>query len=183
MYCHRIVYELSLLSLLIFNGIESTFFSNGIPEGKHVMLSYHSDSQGIVSKIHQILQDEHITVWFDEKRDMSNIYNRYEHQSDLSLTKLGDCTMRLFSLAVGVENAAVVCCFITSDYQKSEDCKLELQYAQKRHKRIIPCMLENIKTWKPCSWLELITKGVIHQRWASQVKIKSSPSQVKSSQT
>ena len=78
----------------------------------------------------------------------------------LFLTKRGDFIVFLFSLAEGVENAAVVCCFITSDYQKSEDCKLELRYAQKRHKRIIPCVLEDVKTWKPCSWLELITIGL-----------------------
>ena len=61
-------------------------------------------------------------------------------------------------MADGIENAAVVCCFMTPDYQKSENCKLELQYAKKRGKRIIPCMLGD-KAWKPSSWLGLITGG------------------------
>lgn len=61
-------------------------------------------------------------------------------------------------MADGIENAAVVCCFMTPDYQKSENCKLELQYAKKRGKRIIPCMLGD-KAWKPSSWLGLITAG------------------------
>ncbi|CAM4807607.1 unnamed protein product [Rotaria magnacalcarata] len=61
-------------------------------------------------------------------------------------------------MADGVENAAVVCCFMTPDYEKSENCKLELQYAKKRGKRIIPCILGD-KAWKPSSWLGLITAG------------------------
>ena len=61
-------------------------------------------------------------------------------------------------MAEGIENAAVVCCFMTPDYQKSENCKLELQYAKKRGKRIIPFMLGD-KSWKPSSWLGLITGG------------------------
>lgn len=60
----------------------------------------------------------------------------------------------MFSLAKGIENAAVVCCFLTSEYEESEICKLELQYAQKRHKRIIPCILADINIWKPSAWLQ-----------------------------
>lgn len=61
-------------------------------------------------------------------------------------------------MADGIENAGVVCCFMTPEYQNSENCKLELQYAKKRGKRIVPCMLGD-KTWKPSSWLGLITAG------------------------
>lgn len=69
----------------------------------------------------------------------------------------------LRSMADGVENAAVVCCFMTPDYEKSENCKLELQYAQKRHKRIIPCMLSDTKVWKPSDWLGLITTELVYE--------------------
>ncbi|CAF0889773.1 unnamed protein product [Adineta ricciae] len=117
------------------NGESERVVLNG---GKHVMLSYNWNSQTIVSQIYQILKDESIPIWFDIQGDMKqNIYD---------------------SMADGIENAAVVCCFLTPDYQKSENCKLELQYAKKRGKRIIPCMLGD-KSWKPSSWLGLITAG------------------------
>ena len=62
------------------------------------------------------------------------------------------------SLAVGVENAVVICCFMTPDYEKSENCKFEVQYAQKRGKSLIPCILGDVSPWKPTAWLESITR-------------------------
>ena len=47
---------------------------------------------------------------------------------------------------------------MTPDYEKSENCKLELEYAQKRHKQIIPCMLPNTDIWKAADWLEPIIR-------------------------
>ncbi len=42
------------------------------------MLSYDSKAQEIVAKIRDILQSEHIPVWFDKQEDMEkNMYNRY----------------------------------------------------------------------------------------------------------
>ena len=66
--------------------------------------------------------------------------------------------MNLFmhSLADGVENAVVICCFVTPDYGKSENCKLEVEYARKRSKPLIPCNLGNASTWKPTDWLRSI---------------------------
>ena len=62
----------------------------------------------------------------------------------------------MFSLAKGVENAAIVCCFLTPDYEKSDICKLELQYVRKRDIQIIPCMLTDTNVWKPSDWLKPI---------------------------
>ena len=59
-------------------------------------------------------------------------------------------------MAEGVENASIVCCFITADYQKADNCQCELQYAHARHTRIIPCMLADAKTWKSSEWLASI---------------------------
>ncbi|CAF5096480.1 unnamed protein product, partial [Rotaria magnacalcarata] len=112
--------------------------SKSIPEGKHVMLSYNWNSHDIVSKIYHILRKENIPVWFDANGDMKD--NMYE------------------SLADGVENAVVICCFITSNYEESGNCKLELQYAQKRYKTIIPCILDDANVWKPADWLEDIVR-------------------------
>jgi hypothetical protein len=42
------------------------------------MLSYDSKAQDIVAKICEILQNEHIPVWFDKQEDMEkNMYDRY----------------------------------------------------------------------------------------------------------
>jgi hypothetical protein len=148
--------------LFLFIHIDFTCFSGAIPEGKHVMLSYHRNSQDIVSKIYQILQEEHIPVWFNGKKDITDdVYNRYSLENDFSFFKSYNCTVFSFSLADGVDNAAIVCCFVMEDYEKSDSCKLELQYAYKRHKQIIPCLLNDAKDWKPCRWLEPIITGVI----------------------
>ena len=47
---------------------------------------------------------------------------------------------------------------MTPDYEKSENCKLEVQYAQKRGKPLIPCILSDASIWKPTPWLESITR-------------------------
>jgi hypothetical protein len=62
--------------LFLFNNSDFTSFSGVIPEGKHVMLSYHWKNQDIVSKIGQRLRDKNVSVWFNEQRDMYNIYDR-----------------------------------------------------------------------------------------------------------
>ncbi|CAF4203302.1 unnamed protein product, partial [Adineta steineri] len=112
-----------------------------IPEGKHVMISYDSNSQEIVFKIYHYLQLEHIPLWLNKQKETTNDLKK--------------------SLAEGVENAAVVCCFMTHDYEKSDFCQFELQYAQKRQKRIIPCMLTDVKTWNPSDWLESIIEDLV----------------------
>ena len=66
-------------------------------------------------------------------------------------------------MAEAVNNAAVVCCFMTPEYENSRNCKLELQHAQKLGKRIIPCMVSDRKVWKPspAKWLDFITGSII----------------------
>src|SRR4051812_21812011 len=66
-------------------------------------------------------------------------------------------------MAKAVENASIVCCFITPDYESSRNCKLELEHAQRRGKRIIACMVSNRKVWKPSpdAWLAFITGSLI----------------------
>lgn len=67
-----------------------------------------------------------------------------------------------FSMVERVENAAVVCCFMTPDYQKSSSCQHELEYAHKNKIHIIPCMLgdKHDREWKPSNWLDLLTSGI-----------------------
>ena len=63
-------------------------------------------------------------------------------------------------MSVGVENAVVVCCFITSEYQASLECRFELQYAKKRYKKIIACILTDPDTWIPTDWLHTVIHDV-----------------------
>ncbi|CAF1006613.1 unnamed protein product [Adineta steineri] len=132
-----------------------------IPEGKHVLISYDSNSQEIVSKISHDLQLEHIPLWFNEQKETTNdLKKRYNFLCCFPLSKHCNYAVLFRSLADGVENAAIVCCFLTHDYEKSDFCQFELQYAHKRQKRIIPCMLSDTKVWTPSNWLQSITKNL-----------------------
>ena len=62
-------------------------------------------------------------------------------------------------MADGVENAAVVCCFMTQKYQSSRNCEKELLYAERRRVSIIPCRLT--RGWEPSTWLGLVTAGLV----------------------
>ena len=126
------------------------------------MFSYNSNSENLVSKICQFLKKENIPVWFDRNGDQKDcIYKRYEHKNIYIYTYLTvTLHMNFFmrSLADGVENAVMICCFVTPDYGKSENCKFEVEYAQKRGKPLIPCNLGNASTWKLTAWLKSITR-------------------------
>jgi hypothetical protein len=65
-----------LYHIFLFSNTDFISFRGVIPEGKHVMLSYHQNNQEYVAKIYRILQDEHIPVWFNEYKDMYNMHNR-----------------------------------------------------------------------------------------------------------
>ncbi len=58
--------------------MEFISFSTAIPQGKHLMLSYHNISQEIISKIKEALQNEHIPVWPDDNSNANHLNNRYE---------------------------------------------------------------------------------------------------------
>jgi hypothetical protein len=62
-------------------------------------------------------------------------------------------------MADGVENAAVVCCFMTAKYQNSRNCEKELLYAERRRVSIIPCRLT--RDWEPSTWLGLVIAGLV----------------------
>ena len=140
-----------------------TYFSGAIPHGKHVMFSYNSNNENIVSKIYHLLQKENIPVWFDRNGDQKeSMYKRYDTKTlHIYLTVTLHMNFFIHSLADGVENAVLICCFVTPDYEKSENCKLEVKYAQQRGKPLILCNLGNASTWKLTAWLKSITTGNI----------------------
>eukprot|EP01047_Picozoa_sp_COSAG01_P093162 COSAG01_NODE_24361_length_781_cov_54.274194_1_plen_103_part_10 len=63
------------------------------------------------------------------------------------------------SMAAGVQGSAVVCCFMTKQYQQSQNCKLEATFARQSGIPIVPVMLE--KDWKASDWLGIITAGAL----------------------
>lgn len=66
------------------------------------------------------------------------------------------CALRM---AAGVEEAAVICPFMTPAYQASRNCKKELSYADAREVAIVPIMLAD--GWEASEWLGLITAGLL----------------------
>lgn len=63
------------------------------------------------------------------------------------------------SMAFGVDNAAVICPFMTQSYQESKNCKKELNYADSQNVDIVPVMAQ--KDWKATQWLGIITAGLL----------------------
>ncbi|XP_044045795.1 uncharacterized protein LOC122873304 [Siniperca chuatsi] len=105
----------------------------------HIMLSYQWDDQALVKKIYNHLKDDGLPVWMDiEGRVKGNIND---------------------AMAAGVEEAVVICPFMTPAYQASRSCKKELNYADTREVIIVPVMLAN--NWEASEWLGLITAGLL----------------------
>lgn len=65
----------------------------------------------------------------------------------------------VFRMAAGVEEAVVICPFMTPAYQASRSCKKELNYADTREVIMVPVMLAN--NWEASEWLGLITAGLL----------------------
>ncbi|CAF1221955.1 unnamed protein product [Adineta ricciae] len=113
-----------------------------IPAGQHIMLSYNINHKEIVFQIYEFLRNQKMPVWINQS-------------GNFTTDSLHD------SLTNGVENAAAVFCFLTPDYERSPVCKLELQYAHKRRKLIIPCLFDDKKFWEDSSWLMTVV-GSLH---------------------
>ena len=111
----------------------------------HVFLSYQWNSQKLVKQVHDYLTKGcKIQVWMDNQGGIK--------------TTVMEC------VAKGVQEAAVVVCFCTKDYQKSENCRIELNYAQELGISIIPVICDENYTRRqkagdidaskwPCDWL------------------------------
>ncbi|XP_054865917.1 uncharacterized protein LOC118469156 [Amphiprion ocellaris] len=105
----------------------------------HIMLSYQWDDQALVKKIYDRLKDDGLPVWMDIEGGVTGNIND--------------------AMAAGVEEAAVICPFMTPAYQASRSCKKELSYADTREVVIVPVMLTN--NWEASEWLGLITAGLL----------------------
>jgi len=107
---------------------------------KHIMLSYQWDLQDTVKKVFTGLKNRGLPVWMDIEGGMSGNIND--------------------SMAFGVDNAIVVCPFMTQKYSDSKNCKKELNYADAQdHVNVVPIMAQ--KDWKASGWLGIITAGLL----------------------
>ncbi|KXJ27782.1 uncharacterized protein LOC110233617 [Exaiptasia diaphana] len=105
----------------------------------HVMLSYQWDSQDLVDKVYHALKAQGLRAWMDVHGGVSGNIND--------------------SMAEGVDNAGVVCCFMTQKYSDSKNCKKELNYADAQDVPIVPVMVEN--GFKAKGWLGVVTAGLL----------------------
>ncbi|CAB1460906.1 unnamed protein product [Pleuronectes platessa] len=103
------------------------------------MLSYQWDDQALVKKIYNRLRDDGLPVWMDVEGGVKGNIND--------------------AMAAGVEEAVVICPFMTPEYQASRSCKKELNYADTRAVLVVPVMLT--KNWEASEWLGLITAGLL----------------------
>ncbi len=56
-----------------------------LDKGKHVMLSYNHKSKDIVRQVKEQLENNGITVWFDDRDMEDNMFDRYVfHQSSFN---------------------------------------------------------------------------------------------------
>ena len=110
---------------------------------KHVMFSYNWGVQNLVRTVYEYIESRDIPVWMDIKGGIHGNINA--------------------AMAEAVENAMVICPFMTEAYQKSESCELELNYAKDCQVQIVPCMVQKQATdggrYKASGWLGVITAG------------------------
>ncbi|CAN9510221.1 unnamed protein product [Ophioblennius macclurei] len=103
------------------------------------MLSYQWDNQTLVKKVYDRLKANGLSVWMDVKGGVTGNIND--------------------AMAAGVEEAVVICPFMTPAYQASRSCKKELNYADTREVIIVPVMVTN--NWEASEWLGLLTAGLL----------------------
>lgn len=95
-----------------------------------VFISYNSSSKKQVKQLYDILKSFSYKVWMDEAE---------LNAGKSSLTS---------ELATAIKNSKVILSCITTDYCKSFNCNLELEYASAKKKQIITLMVERLDTAK-----------------------------------
>ena len=102
------------------------------------MLSYQWDSQKEVLRIKEALVAQGYKVWMDIEKLHGDIYK---------------------SMAKGVESSSLLIICMSPQYQKSESCNSELQYAKVQGKKMIPIKMTS---FEPSESLGLITAGFLY---------------------
>ena len=109
------------------------------PINGHIMISYQWDSQTKVQEIHKALKGHQFNIWIDVEKMSGDIYKK---------------------MAEGVEGAEIIIVCMSSKYQQSKNCNIELKYAQDKGKNIIPIKIED--GYSPSGSLGLITAGKVY---------------------
>jgi len=93
-----------------------------------VFISYNWGIKKHVQQLYAILTSLNYKVWLDE---------RELNAGNSPLTA---------ELAMAIKNSKVILCCITTDYCKSYNCNLEVEYASAKKKEMIALMIERIDT-------------------------------------
>ncbi len=91
-----------------------------------VFISYNWEIKAQVRKLYQVLTSLNYRVWLDE---------RGSNAGSSPLTA---------ELATAIKNSKVIISCLTTDYCKSFNCNLELEYASAKKKQMITLMIEEI---------------------------------------
>ncbi|CAF0795039.1 unnamed protein product [Adineta ricciae] len=114
------------------------------PEGKHIMMSYELADQDLASEVVNQLENIGYIAWTSQD---SGGHNEAE------------------DMAEGIEQSWAVICFLTPNYQTSDDCRKQLRHAIKHKKKIIPIIA--VRNWSPSGWLDYSITDVQCLHWAS----------------
>ncbi|XP_076805766.1 uncharacterized protein LOC143449441 isoform X2 [Clavelina lepadiformis] len=107
---------------------------------QHIMLSYNwTDSKAVAHRIYDRLHNSGYSVWIDKEKMKGDIYSK---------------------MAQAVKNAYLILMFVSSNYEKSENCRREGSLAADRKKRIIPIKTQS--DFEPDDWLSLIIAGKLY---------------------
>lgn len=106
---------------------------------KYAMLSYQWDHQTEVVEMRKLLEGRGVKCWMDVDNMNTDIYD---------------------SMAEGVSGAMCIISCMSPAYQESENCKLELKFAQQSGVPIVPVMMQ--PDWKASGWLGIITAGTLY---------------------
>jgi hypothetical protein len=95
-----------------------------------VFISYNWGIKTQVRQLYEVLRSLNYKVWLDE---------RELNAGSSPLTA---------ELATAIRDSKVILSCITTDYCKSFNCNLEIEYASAKRKQMIPLLIERIDTTK-----------------------------------
>jgi hypothetical protein len=98
--------------------------------GKHIFISYNSESRSICLKIKEFLESIGFKCWID----VENI-----HGSSID------------AMAKGIETASCVLICVTEKYKESNYCRMEAEYTIQKRKPYVPIILQ--KSYRPDGWV------------------------------
>eukprot|EP00794_Sanderia_malayensis_P019583 gene19583-21513_t len=131
---------------------ENGSMKNSMPNQQgHIMLSYNWDNQPQVICIKEKLEKSGYKLWIDFEQIRGDLHK---------------------CMAEGVEGSAVVVIFMTEKYSNSPSCKKELEYAEKKGKKIVPVKLD--KNFEPDGALGILVAGKIFVDFSDESQFNSS---------